>query len=351
MVTMMQNSARLAWPDVARGIAVILVVYGHVVRKDIATSGQDVGALGFLEATVTLFEPIRMPLFFLISGLFAVSALNGPWSRVLIRKTAFFYYLYVIWLVIHTIVLLSTDSSITAVARTPVQLLAQLTVSPSALWYLWALAFYFILAKLCWSARWTMIVAGFGLHILAAEHWLVDFGNLEPGMRNFLWFALGATLAGPIRQAHVAFKWWWVPLSAAAYALACCLMVLGGEAWITVTFLTASTIGAWAGVVGAIAMTMTMKRLTKELAWVGGMTLQVYTLHVPLLALWIWFSAEWVTPLLVNPLVSVGYALALTAGIVGVCLAVPLRRYAPLLLTPPWMRQRSSTATANDRIT
>ena len=88
-----------------------------------------------------------MPLFFTISGMFAIGAVNRPW-RVLGRsKVARFLYLYAVWLLIHTVLLALVPDFDTARADGPLDLLAQLTITPSNLWYLYALALYFAIAK------------------------------------------------------------------------------------------------------------------------------------------------------------------------------------------------------------
>ena len=140
---------RIAWADVAKGMGILLVVLWHVLMKhylkiDWHIGGQTRGLWGTLGEQLL---PLRMPLFFAVSGFFAVRAVQRPWSALVRTKVAKFYYLYVIWLVVHTVVLAFVPDFATERANGPLKFLAQLTITPSNLWYLYALALYFVIAK------------------------------------------------------------------------------------------------------------------------------------------------------------------------------------------------------------
>ncbi len=133
-----------------------------------------------------------MPLFFTISGMFAVGAVRRPW-RVLGRsKVARFLYLYTVWLLIHTALLALVPDFDTARATGPLDLLAQLTITPSNLWYLYALALYFAIAK---AAR--RLPAAPVLGAALALSAVASAGLLEiPGNRGGLYQNLVFFLAG-----------------------------------------------------------------------------------------------------------------------------------------------------------
>ncbi|MDG4793191.1 acyltransferase [Micromonospora sp. WMMD1082] len=139
---------RLAWADVAKGGCILLVLLWHVIMKDYLQFDWRLD-LPVAGAWGTLGEllPMRMPLFFTISGMFAAHAVRRPWRSVGRPRIARFLYLYGVWLLIHTAVLALAPDFPTDRATSPGELLAQLTVTPSNLWYLSALALYFVLAK------------------------------------------------------------------------------------------------------------------------------------------------------------------------------------------------------------
>jgi fucose 4-O-acetylase-like acetyltransferase len=69
------KSSRLRWIDYARGIAIILVCYRHVFEGS-KEAGIPVGNYSFLEYANIFLYSFRMPLFFIISGLFITGSLQ-----------------------------------------------------------------------------------------------------------------------------------------------------------------------------------------------------------------------------------------------------------------------------------
>ncbi|UDL75151.1 acyltransferase family protein [Corynebacterium uberis] len=63
-------SPRLAWPDVAKGVSILGVVVLHVSL--VVPYGTD----SFIAQVNHLLDPLRMPLFFLVSGMFSTKILR-----------------------------------------------------------------------------------------------------------------------------------------------------------------------------------------------------------------------------------------------------------------------------------
>jgi threonine dehydratase len=127
----MSDLPRQRWADVAKGLCIVLVVLWHVTRKDYLQLPLDpslpvAGAWGRFSEVLL---PVRMPLFFLISGLFAARQLDRPWPRVWSDRVAPLLYLFVLWTLVHTLVLRLAPGFDTAVAHSPGELLVQLTVT------------------------------------------------------------------------------------------------------------------------------------------------------------------------------------------------------------------------------
>jgi len=90
------NNTRTDWVDYAKGIGIILVVYGHLL-----SSGYHAGLAipkHFFELSDSIVYSFHMPLFFLLAGLFAESSLQkrGPWEY-LKDKLLRIAYPYFIW--------------------------------------------------------------------------------------------------------------------------------------------------------------------------------------------------------------------------------------------------------------
>ena len=185
---------RTQWADVAKGICILLVVLWHVVVKhylqiDWHLRAPIPGAWGALGEQLL---PLRMPLFFTISGMFAVGAVGRPW-RVLGRsKLAKFGYLYAVWLLIHTAVLALAPDFKTDRAHGPLELLEQLTITPSNLWYLYALALYFAVAKAVRRVPPALVLAvALALSTIAAAGLLATPGNRAGVYQNLVFFLAG----------------------------------------------------------------------------------------------------------------------------------------------------------------
>jgi hypothetical protein len=127
---------REAWADVAKGACIVLVVLWHVITKHylLVDWRLPVPIPGVWGTLGELFLPLRMPLFFTVSGVFAAPAVARPWRAVALSRVAGPYYLYGLWLMVHTLVLTATPGFPTLYAETVPQLLAQLTVTPTDLW-------------------------------------------------------------------------------------------------------------------------------------------------------------------------------------------------------------------------
>jgi len=86
---------RLNWVDYLRGIVIILVVYHHA-RIGIERSGVDMPQ--FLVTANIVFYSFRIPLFFLVSGIFFSRTLeNCPTSRFVSLRFENLLYPYLIW--------------------------------------------------------------------------------------------------------------------------------------------------------------------------------------------------------------------------------------------------------------
>ncbi|AUW59224.1 hypothetical protein C1T17_15135 [Sphingobium sp. SCG-1] len=137
---------RVDWIDAAKAISILLVVFHHA---QLVASSEHL-SWDFLTRLDRLAQPIRMPLFFSLSGILAGSALALPWKQLLKRKVVFYYYLYVVWMTLFWLYCRYVQVEL----RQPemgqsVGLLVSMLVLPrSGFWFLWMLAIFFTLGKL-----------------------------------------------------------------------------------------------------------------------------------------------------------------------------------------------------------
>lgn len=90
---------RIAWLDLARAVAIVLVVFYHVgAGAGYALLPKDSSAAGFWwSASNIMLAPIPMNLFFLVSGMLAVRAAQRPWRQVLRPRVLDMLWPYLLW--------------------------------------------------------------------------------------------------------------------------------------------------------------------------------------------------------------------------------------------------------------
>ena len=317
---------REIWADAAKGACILMVVLWHVVEKHYLEVSWRMplpvpGLWGtFVEQLLTL----RMPLFFVISGVFAANALHRPWSVVGRSKVARFCYLFLLWVFIHTAVLSLTPDFDTARARSPLELLEQITITPPNLWYLYALALYFTIAKLVRRVPPAVVLgAAFVLSAVAAAGLVATPGNRGGLYQNLFFFLAGLyfrpfveRLAGRSNPRRVA-------LTGAAYGVALLAMqVTASQEWPLVWPLV-SIVAVVFGVTAA-AQVARWQALGKGLAALGRRTLPIYVIHMPVLALLDWqiYGPLSIMDVRWQWLFAVVEPAALTALVAAVCLVL-----------------------------
>jgi uncharacterized membrane protein YcfT len=331
-------AARTQWADAAKGTCILLVVLWHVVMKqylqvDWRLSVPLPGAWGTLGEQLL---PLRMPLFFTISGMFAVGAVSRPWRVLLKSKTAKFLYLYAVWLVIHTAILSRTPDFHTDRATNALEFLGQLTITPSNLWYLFALAVYFTITKTVRKLPAAPVLAlALLLSAVAAAGVLDTPGNRGGLYQNLVFFLAGFYFRPYVERLAALANWRRLAVATGAYVAALLAMaVTGTQAYFGVWPLV-SVVATIFGVTAA-AMACRWRPLADRLAALGRQTLPIYVIHMPLVALFHIATVDALSGL--NPKLQLGYALVgpivVTALITWVCL---LLHRALLRIRATWL--------------
>ncbi|MFF0155858.1 acyltransferase family protein [Micromonospora sp. NPDC005203] len=282
-----RQTDRAQWADAAKGVCIILVVLWHVVVKDYLQIDWHVGVPvpGLWGTLGEQFLPLRMPLFFTISGVFAANAAQRPWRVVARSRIGGFLYLYVVWLLIHTAVLAAAPQLPTDRATSVLGLLEQLTITPSNLWYLYALALYFALAKATRRVpRALVLVPAAALSAIAAAGLLDTPGNRAGVYQNLIFFLAGLSLRQQIERWADTASGRRLVLTSGAYALALAAMAAAGaQQWFGV-WTAASVLAVIFGITAAARLAR-WSALSDPLARLGRITLPIYVIHLPVLAL------------------------------------------------------------------
>lgn len=280
-------STRLLWVDVAKGVCIVLVVLHHAVVKDLVAQTQVAGsaaaltpvAEAWVAATMAL-KPVRMPLFFLLSGLVASGAVRRPWT-VAARRAWAPYYLYVIWLLLHA-VFFSVERLLPMNRTQDVpELVGDLVWASTNLWFLYALAIYFVLARLL-SGLPPVPVLLVAAAVAAASGLLpTDDWNRVSVVAHFVFFAAGALAPELVRRAADGAVGRTGRLAGLYLLVVAALALVGAPR--TVELVVAGALGVPLGV-GA-CMVLSRSRVAPAVAWIGRRTLPIYVMHLPVLAL------------------------------------------------------------------
>lgn len=265
---------RLEWVDAGRGIAILLVVAYHAARwlpmAGIPTAGwQEINA-----SVATL----RMPLFFCLSGMFARKWQEAGWADLFRGKLALLLWVFFVWQGLGEVV---NFIGLTVLSGRPSVKLAvlDLVLSPVfprlELWFLWALAIFFVLARATRQVpAWVRLAVTSVASAVALTLWHYTTG-WNGLLKYSFFFLVGLHLRSLL-----------VRLSGAHRLLRLgCLLGWAGA----VLLLSSSPISTWPGayfvvaclgVLGGVSLATFLARV-RGLVWIGRNTLPIYVAHTP----------------------------------------------------------------------
>jgi uncharacterized membrane protein YcfT len=281
------TTAREGWADVAKGACIVLVVLWHVLTKHylLVDWRLTLPVTGLWGTLGELFLPMRMPLFFTISGVFAAAAAARPWRTVAVPRVWTQYRIYLLWLMVHTAVFTLTPGFPSLHADTVPELLAEATVTPTNLWYLWALALYFVVGKLTMRVPTSVVLTvAFAVSVAASAGWLDSPGDRTQILQNLAFYLAGLRLHGPVRRLAAQGGRRLLLTAVPAFVIATlAITVLDASTWPGAAP-AVSVLGVLAGIAVAAAVA-DRPGVHRVLGGLGRRTLPVYVMHMPVVAL------------------------------------------------------------------
>ena len=130
---------RINWIDYAKGIGIILVVYGHMIRG----MSQQISAEFFYISDSVVYG-FHMPLFFFLAGLFVEKWAASPSKIALKQKVLTLIYPYFLWSIVQGLI----NFFLSCYTNTPMSLKTLLNIAfmPIAqFWFLYVLFFIYFL--------------------------------------------------------------------------------------------------------------------------------------------------------------------------------------------------------------
>ncbi|MDZ7917268.1 MAG: acyltransferase family protein [Rhodococcus sp. (in: high G+C Gram-positive bacteria)] len=312
------GAGRVEWVDVAKGLCIALVVLLHTVnfmatRQLAETWWFDVNAV---------LEPVRMPLFFLVAGLFAGRDLDMSWNGLWRKRVALLLYLYVLWLLLR-FALFSTFPRISGTneASSAANIVVGLINPGSGLWFLYALIVYTCLARVLRSVDPRLQVVGAALVAIIGPTLVEDFSWTWVKIVSFLlFFLIGVhfkSLVFGVAQATTGWSTALWPMGFVSLYFLSPLLPTSGllNSWTVAAAL--SMVGVVSGIVFCVYIQH--RRIAVPLRRLGSLSLPIYLLHEIILGTAITIgvasglepSRFWIAPLVVTAAVL---ALAATLG-------------------------------------
>lgn len=193
----MNKTSRLSWVDYARGIAIILVTYRHVFEGAKA-AGISVENHNFLEYINIFLYSFRMPLFFIISGIFISLSLKKKGIKKYIEGRArMILYPYFVWGFLQlTLQIFFTKYTNGHPTPSSYLHLFYLPREIGQFWYLYALfnvSVLYVFSKKLHFKAWHNILIGLVFFYLSSIVYQDDIkiGFVHDILHNYIFFAVG----------------------------------------------------------------------------------------------------------------------------------------------------------------
>jgi uncharacterized membrane protein YcfT len=206
---------RVDWVDGAKGLAILLVALYHsgllLMENNMAPEvWKDIGQV---------FATFRMPLFFLAAGLFSGSVIARPWRELWNSRLRLLVWMFALW----TFLRFGYFAAVPLESRLGETGLRNLVLAPilptSGLWFLHALFFFFVVAKLMKGRIPILLQIGVAAALSVTFMSGVSFDSLSyNGMaRYFVFFLVGSHAKTWILAANERPRWLLTPAMIALF--------------------------------------------------------------------------------------------------------------------------------------
>lgn len=278
---------RIEWVDAGRGLAIALVVLFHSTNW-LGEAGFGIEGWDFFDETIA---SIRLPLFFTMSGLFAVKWMRASWRDLWGFKISLFVWVFALWSVIATFSFM-LGLNVQGAEGNYLGQLKDLLWAPFLprfeLWFIWALALFFAVAKLMHKLPVVVQLGASGLlSIVALSNLFVGNTGWVGSAKYFFFFLCGILLrdriirwsnsARPIVLVAVFLLWAGIALAGTSldfrsfpgYYFVCCVV----------------------GVFAGVALSQALARVPGP-QYLGTRTLPVYLTHTTVILIIVWLLSR-----------------------------------------------------------
>lgn len=322
------QTGRFGWIDYAKGIAIILVVYRHV-GFGLKSNGADV--FQWILDLNDMFYSFRMPLFFILSGLFFSKSVSKRGAGgFILSKVNTLLYPYIIWSILQ--IGLQMVFHDIAHAKRGLGDFMNIIIQPRAnnqLWYLFALfnvtLLYLLLSALFKKNNYLQFATG--IIFLAVAPLVNGISTFYDIMIHYIFFCIGNAAAPYFFDKKVQVR-----LSSGKALLLLLPVFIGLQFYFLYHQELNLFLYAFIAVTGSL-FTIVLSFLLEKHNWLpflrttGHYSLYIYVLHVPIVSIIRYYLFKYFTitniPLLIIVLIFLGVFLSIL--IYRICLALKLQ--------------------------
>ena len=264
--------SRTKWIDIARGLGIILVVWGHVIRANI-----DLGSNPLMMEEDRWLYSFHMPLFFVLAGLFLWPNIEKGRIRFLRNRWLAIIWPYILWSLILGIV----EIAATRYVNSPMNVVDLLRIPFAPIeqfWFLYALLICQLVCVMAFPSiwrLWLLSAAGIILLFTIGGDWI--------GIRAMTYLpfvAVGVTAAHSFDALSRSSKLARFGVSASGWALLAIVLVFVPSPASSLPFKIIAGLGGSVGCIGIATLLSRWKNpLADALSLLGQASLVIYILH------------------------------------------------------------------------
>lgn len=274
---------RVDWLDTARGVGIVLVVFGHAWRGLYSSSHLKIDGWMFQTVDAVIYS-FHMPLFFFLSGTFFIQLLESKsFTQVLRSRIVRLLWPMTLWTWLFVgVKLLAGD------AQNEVVALSDFPIFPLPpryhLWFLWALFVIQIFVAFCWMAGLRLKVRPVS-HIVLAVLSLVMCLAMPLIPKVFGWFNsavifLPFFLAGMAVETLVGFRPGHRVTILCGLSAVCLAMLAGLEQWVGASLVSLIIVLLLCvAIAGIDRHGLQAGRLMRCIRFAGQASLAIYVMH------------------------------------------------------------------------